>query len=298
MATLSKDSYDIKACAPQAESMKRSMPFWALGKETRQKGKNVYISEKHSADVIGRDSPGPVYNPSQESKSSKFSFGTGPARTRHLGGMRTREGVPKYPEPSTDLIGSIFDAQEQKFTKPRNAVFGTENREAEKNCPGLETFPEGKNSPGPQVYAVDGYWLEGPRYTLGARTKVLTHACQTPARVGPGIYKQAEACGDQASSIKKTLPQWSFGKSDRFKYTNDSTKTGTSHDALGKGALKFHRMNSAPVYGFGTSTREHTRKVAPANTPADAGPKGSMGSGHVRHPSLPTRKEWIKFTNP
>lgn len=298
MSELSPDSFDLKSCGKQADSVKRNSPLWKLGSETRDQAKQVFISVSHTQDTVGRSSPGPIYRPPPINNLPKWKFGTGPSRSVHVGGLREKVGEARYPETSGDLIRAHHDSQKLKFRSPQKVNFGTENRDAAKNQPGLETYPLGKSSPGPQTYDVEGFWLEGPRYSCAPRSKLPETICQTPERVAPGSYPIPPAVGAQPSSVKPSLPQWSFSKSERFKTTSDRTKSGSTHDALGNAALKFHRMNSFPSYGFGTSTREHKKKLTPNYTPADAGPKGEMPQGLVKVPSLPARKEQLRFMLP
>jgi hypothetical protein len=293
---ISPDSFDVKAIGPQADSVKRSAPLWKLGTESRDQAKKVYIGPALSQDSKGRSSPGPVYLPKPLKTGNAFKIGTGPGRSRHVGGLREND-EPAYPDPSGDLIHASYDPQASKFRKPPEINFGTENRDAEKNCPGLEGYTLGKVSPGPQKYDVEGFWLEGPRFSMRPKTKTRQFVSQTPPRVAPGAYPIPSACGTQPDN-KKTLPQWSFSKSERFQTSKDRSKPGVTHDALGNAAIKFHRMNSVPSYGFGTSTRDHKKKLTPYYTPADAGPKGKPMAGSISQPNLPSRKELIRFTMP
>lgn len=292
---ISPDSFDVKACGPQADSVKRSAPLWKQGTESRDQAKKVFISHKHGQDTIGRSSPGPVYLPKPLKEGNKWKIGTGPGRSRHVGGLR-ENNEPQYPDPSGDLIMGTWDDRATKYRKAPNVNFGTENRAAEKNTPGHEGYALGTVSPGPQKYDVEGFWLEGPRYSMRPKTKVREFVSNTPPKVAPGAYPIPAACGTQPDS-KRSLPQWSFSKSERFMVSKDRSKPGVTHDAEGKAAIKFQRMYSVPSYGFGTSTRDHKKKLTPYYTPADAGPK-SNSHGSVSQPTLPSRKELIRFTHP
>lgn len=293
---ISPDSFDLKAIGPQADSVKRSSPLWGMGTESRDQAKKVFIGHKLAQDSLGRSSPGPIYLPKALKTGSAFKIGTGPGRSRHVGGLRESNELA-YPDPSGDLIRATYDPQATKYRKPPEVNFGTENRDAEKNTPGHEGYALGRCSPGPQKYDVDGFMYEGPRYTMRPKTKTRQFVSQTPPRVAPGAYPIPSACGVQPDS-KRSLPQWSFSKSERFQVTKDRSKPGVSHDALGNGALKFQRLYSAPSYGFGTSTRDHKKKLTPYYTPADAGPKAKPMTESLSQPTLPTRKEQIRFTKP
>jgi hypothetical protein len=236
-----------------------------------------------------------MYLPKPLKLGAQAKIGTGPGRSRHVGGLR-ENNEPAYPDPSGDLIMGTWD-ERTKYRKPPEINFGTENRDAPKNTPGLEGYALGRNSPGPQKYDVEGYWLEGPRYSMRPKTKTRQFQSQTPPRVAPGAYPIPSACGTQPDN-KRSLPQWSFSKSERFQVSKDRSKPGVTHDALGNAAIKFHRMNSVPAYGFGTSTREHKKKLTPYYTPADAGPKSQPMTESFSTPTLPARKEIIRFTMP
>lgn len=288
---ISPDSFDLKSCGPQADSVKRSAPSWGLGTETRDQAK------KTAGFAVGRSSPGPMYLPKALKTGAKWKIGTGPGRSRHVGGLR-ENNEPQYPDPSGDLIMGTWEDKATKYRRPPEVSMGTENRDAPKNAPGLEGYRLGACSPGPMKYDVEGFWLEGPRYSMRPKTKTRQFVSQTPPRVAPGAYPIPSACGAQPDS-KRSLPQWSFGKSERFMTTKDRSKPGVTHDALGNGAIKFHRVASIPPsYGFGTSTREHKKKLTPYFTAADAGPKSKPMAESNSVPSLPPRKELIRYTMP
>jgi len=177
------------ACGAQAEAPKQSLPSWSWSKAQRDKEKKVFISNKHSQDLLGKDSPGFEYTPKRLKHAPGYGFGTAPARPALA--------KPKYPESMHDLVGTIPDNQKYKF-KSRSVSVGTCSRWASANSPDYEGFPLGAVSPGPQRYTpsrappahrfahapkVDQVQ---PSYTMRPKTKVLEADSQTPARVGPG----------------------------------------------------------------------------------------------------------------
>ncbi|CAD7933581.1 unnamed protein product [Amoebophrya sp. A120] len=148
MADFSKDSFQVPACAKQAEGIKACAPRWGMGSSTRDQAQKVYISKSHSADVIGIDSPGPVYQLSGRTPGPKFGFGT-----NKRAGL---ENPNSYPPTSNDLL-QIDQPLPDKYKHPRmgNAKFGTSLRTAAVNAPGLDGFAPGGISPGPAQYTAN-----------------------------------------------------------------------------------------------------------------------------------------------
>jgi len=129
------------------------------------------------------------------------------------------------------------------------------------------------------------------------RTKIRELESQTPAKVGPASYPVPEACAPQSKSEKKSLPQWSLMKTDRFPQRQEQKDAGRLWDGMGEKKIEFSRAFSTPAsFSFGTSTRGAAQKVQPAHTAADKGPAGRMGKNRENHPELPPRKEILKYS--
>merc|ERR1719382_362809 len=130
------------------------------------------------------------------------------------------------------------------------------------------------------------------------KTKIIELESQTGPRVGPGLYPVPEACGAQPRSEKKSLPQWSVNKIDRFQKKVEHGDSGRLWDGMGVKKIQYNRTFSAsPSFSFGTSTRGHAQRVTAATTTLDKGPSAFMEKPWKSHPSIPTRKEVIKYND-
>jgi len=297
------------SCGRQAEAMKASEPMWSLGKASRDAEKKVFISNKHPQDMLGKDSPGPVYIPKRQRHLPSWGFGTAAARPA--------VAAAKYPDTSNDLLGALPDSQVFKYTN-RSASVGRSARNAPVNSPEFEGYPAGAISPGPQRYRPDKAppahrfsWAPGadnipPKYSIPKNNKknLAGEVSQTPSRVGPGCYPPElgetlqPSCGNQAKSTNPSLPQWSFSKTARFPTPHQHGDAGRLWDGMGDGKIAFNRaFSSPPGYSFGTSTRQHAKKVQRVMCGADHGPSYKMEKPRKDHPHLATRKEILKFTD-
>lgn len=295
-----QESLFFPACGVQAEGVKQSLPRWSMSKASRDTDKKVYISGKHTQDVLGKDSPGFAYTPKRQKSLPSWSFGSAPARPP--------AAPKKYPETSNDLIGKIPDGGEVKFPS-KKAVILQSSRDAAYYCPGFDGFPAGAISPGPQRYnphkSIPGCRLShapdidkiSPKYTMRPMTKAMATDSQTPPRVGPGLYPVAQACTAQPRSEKPSKPQWSLNKTERFKHV-DKNDSGRLWDGLGERARQFNRhYNSSPSFSFGTSTRGHQKKVGTMRTELDKGPAAQMDKARASNPSLPTRHDIMRYSD-
>lgn len=290
----------MQAHGVQADSTKRTLPIWTMTKATRYQDQKMFLGNKFKQDVVGRDSPGPVYDPKRQREDPKWGFGTGAARPPAK--------ANKYNEPYNDLVGNIPDSAPFKFAS-RSCVIGSLPRNARSNAPDLKGFPQGLISPGPQRYNLDkappcirlGHAPSidqiPPSWSMRSRTKMNEDVCQTGTKIGPGYYPNPQACDPQADSTKRSMPQWSCCNNDRFK-TKLSHDNGRLWDGFKEQKEKNCRLyNSAPSFSFGTSTRDHQKKVARCTTKLDEGPKGEMGHFTTRAPTLPTRKAMMKWSD-
>lgn len=291
------------AAGTQADSLKHSEPQWSLPKASRDTEKKVYISEKHRQDVLGRDSPGPVYIPKRQRSLPSWGFGTAEARPKPEGA--------KYPESSNNLIGTLPDGQVFKYGSVTAAIGNCPRFGAGVNQPDFCGFEPGKISPGPQRYSPsrDSTYCHRmahspsgdqipPKYTMRQKTKIIELESQTPAKVGPGVYPVPEACQPQARSEKPSKPRWSFSKEERFPVPLVHGDAGRLWDGEGQGKIRFTRsFSQPPCYSFGTSTRQHRKKVSPIMTKGDGGPAEAYGKPLHDHPSLATRKDILRYTD-
>lgn len=286
-------------CGAQAESMKRSLPRWSQGKETRDGAKKIYISEKHTVDSVGRDAPGHEYTPKLDSAMKsppRWGFGTSLARPP-LAGAR-------YPDPSNDLLRN---PPAMKTYPKRAAAITTCPRDAPVLTPDLDTFPAGAVSPGPSRYnlgsapfACKFSWAPNidhvpPKYSMRPKTQIIEAKSQTGEKVGPGCYPLPAAVGEQVSSEKPSKPLWSFSKSERFGKSALHKDPGRLWDGMGDKKLKFARSFSAPSFGFGSASRDQMKRVAPCYTGKDKGPVAEMAPWRTKAPSIEPRKEVIRY---
>jgi len=283
------DSFDLPACSVQPEAMKRSYPRWSLGKETRDDAKKVFISKDHKTDSLGRWSPGPVYTPTEGWHAPRWSFSKAEGK---------QVWKQKYPPTSADLTGLTFDSQSVKFERTRVPQMGTESRDSCKNQPDLETFIPGAESPGPQAYDPNDRRGLGPKYTMGPKTKLISAQVQTPVTVGPAKYPVPGAIGKQPH-MKKSMPQWSFSRQERFPRNRDYAGSDAPlRDGGGNLALKYKRGFSSPAIGFGTSTRDMRKKMFYNQEHIDKGPAAEMGKPTEPHPRLAARRDIIRYAGP
>jgi len=287
----------------QFDSVKRSEPTWTLPKAGRETEKKVYISEKHKQDSVGRDSPGPLYIPKRQRSLPSWGFGTAAARPPPAGA--------KYPESSNNLIGTLPDGQQFKYGSITAAIGNCPRFGKGVNQPDYCGFERGQVSPGPQRYSPtkDSTYCHRllhapdagnipPKYSIRKKTTIKELESQTPPKVGPASYPVQEACQPQARSEKPSQPRWSFSKTSRFPEPLVHGEGGRLWDGDGSRRIQFNRAYSQPpCYSFGTSTRQHRKKVAPVMTHGDGGPADELGPPHHDHPPLDVRKDIIKYTD-
>jgi len=287
----------------QAESVKPSEPQWTLPKASRATEHKVFISKKHPQDSLGKDSPGPVYIPKRQRSLPSWGFGTAIARPPLA--------KARYPESSNNLIGTVPDGQVFKYPSVTAAIGVCPRFGKGVNSPDFCGFEPGVISPGPQRYSPssDSTYCHRmnhskgadeipPKYTMRKKTVIKELESQTPPKVGPGIYPCQEACDVQTRSEKPSKPRWSFSKTDRFPTPLVHGDAGRLWDGEGLAKIQFQRSFSQPAsYSFGTSTRQHRKKVSPIILPADKGPAEDLGSNHQEHPVLPLRRDVIKYTD-
>lgn len=248
--------------------------------------------------LLGRDSPGHVYNPKRIRSMPVTSF---------AGSERPPLGKAKYPDASNDLTQVTPDSQPFKYGEPRAATMGTCPRDVVTNAPDLNGFPKGRISPGPMRYNIancppatrlqhaPGCDQVPPKWSIGHKTKILELESQTGPKVGPGTYPLPDACGKQYESDKKSIPIWSCCKKDRFPKKAREHDTGRLWDGEGKRKAQFNRTCTAPPsFSFGTSTRFHAQKLARALAPADEKVFGRPPK--IVPPNISPHPEIMKYT--
>jgi len=293
-----QESISFPSCGKQPEGTKRSNPTWTMPKATRESDQKLFVSSKHTADVKGRDSPGFAYCPQRIKELPKWGFGTSEARP-------LLNGRP-YPDTSNDLIGRTPDALKFKY-KLRKPLIGTCPRTAPSNAPDFTGYKPGTISPGPQRYTTSscppcirlGHAPSidqvAPKWTMRPYTDPRMLQASTGKKVGPGSYPSPGACETQASSVKPTKPQWKINQRDRFEEEKHHDRYRV-WDGHGEKRIQFNRCyNSSPSFSFGTSTRNHVKKLARADTKLDRGPAADMPPPHKDTPAMPHRREIIKY---
>ncbi|CAJ1376562.1 unnamed protein product [Effrenium voratum] len=116
-----RESLDFPSLGKQAEGMKRTNPLWTLPKAGRDDVKKVFISKKMPQDLLGRGSPGAIYEPKRVRTTPSWTFGVAD---------RPGPGKAKYPESSNDLTQVTPDSQPFKYGDPTAATIGTCPRDA------------------------------------------------------------------------------------------------------------------------------------------------------------------------
>lgn len=208
-----KKQFPIPSCAA-SPTIDRSAGHrsieWKFGKQTREQMRIPFISRNHSQDILGRISPGPVYEEFQDPCIS-YKFGTSPARVR-------LSDSPVYPPSFNDLNFKLLPPVETYKAHDGRTKILRCDRYKMSNAPDCEQFPPGMHSPGPTQYTPVGFFREQrpPKYTMRPKTMLMTSSIQTPVNIGPGKYPVEGSCGKQLQSLRKTLPSWSFSKIDRF----------------------------------------------------------------------------------
>mmetsp|Transcript_17254 Transcript_17254/g.42808 ORF Transcript_17254/g.42808 Transcript_17254/m.42808 type:complete len:292 (+) Transcript_17254:51-926(+) len=289
MAEVAKDSFAISSVAKQHEGLRGSAPKWGFGSSVREQAQKVYISKSHSVDVLGIDSPGPVYGLSGATPGPKFGFGT-----NKRAGL---ENPNSYPPTSNDLL-HIEQPLPDKYKHKRagNAKIGTSLRTAQVNAPGLDGYAPGMLSPGPAQYTANFGSANRmpPAFTMASKTK--TGASKYDVRPGPQAYSLPAGLGAQPNARKPSLPRYSFGKAPRFKNKIEAVslaEPGGDHD--GTLRLKFQRnAERAATWKLGSSTRQQQGRLAQALCPEDrVAPKEHPA---VTNPSLPPRRDILRYT--
>jgi hypothetical protein len=130
---------------------------------------------------------------------------------------------------------------------------------------------------------------------MGAKTKAVgSMISQTPAEVGPGLYPRKDvALGVQHLSQRRTQACNQFGRAPKFGKGKDPRgqpiiELDVAVSAFGKQVDG--RKKTEPGFGFGTSTRNNAARMQRCMTNADSGPKASMPTLHLSHPTLPSEK--------
>lgn len=296
LPTYQEHSFDVPSMGQQSNSQKDTAPGYSFGSCSRDRQHHkVFLSEGHEQRKATMASPGPVYSiPSAVGEGPKFGFGSASQR---------QHGKAMYPDTSVDCTGATVDSQVNKFHSAKGVHFGTEAKDSLKNSVHIRVHPQanmGLQSPGPFSYnpkEKDVTKATEPRYSLGAKTKILATQAQTPRNVGPGHYATPRGMGPQPQSARRSMPSYGFGKEARMPPLKKSDAVLDPNPELSSlGRQLVSGQKSAPLYGFGTATREHKSKTFLVQTPLDHGPKADYPTPRLHHPSLPTEKHMTKYS--
>ena len=226
---------------------------------TRDVADKVFISQEHAQLALDSCSPGPVYNvvPAigpqvNGAMTSAPLYGFGKS-TREVAGkvFVSQEHADKVANPYSP--GPIYLQQPSIGPQSNGAIesaplygFGTSNRDhmakvfvsAEHNT--INDY--GKNSPGPAA----PYQLKS-----GMGKQVQSS--------GPSPYASGGGKGVRNAS----QPAWVMGKAERFKKDPSSSVPGAGQYKIlpAVGPQVNGKLKSAPLYGFGSSNRDHMAKV-------------------------------------
>jgi len=238
------DTFVRSMLGTQTLANKISAPSYGFGSGTRDHREKLFESEAHSLRQVTNKSPGPaVYNKdgtlglnvdSELPTLPQWRFGTG----------------ERFSKPTKEQL---------KFPGPGGSA---------------ESPIQMKSSVGQQVTSLSP---SNPVYSLGTSTrggvqkvylsdKHSMSQFQGHISPGPAGYSLKGALGKQDGSNDITQPSWVFGSNQRFR-DPDLERAGKlpSPDKYtkpsGVGLQSDSTKRSAPLPGFGTSTRENAAKV-------------------------------------
>lgn len=220
----------------QVNSNFASTPAYGFGSGTREHREKTFVSPEHSKLSIKSFSPGPA--------------GYGAKSTI---GPQVNGAIESQPQ-------WVFGSGDRFDFKKKFAAVG----------PGSY---ESRSSLGPQITGQDS----SPTYSMGTSTRDKVHKVyiseehSNSALAGSTTktvpyYDTGTAVGKQNSSLKANQPQWVFGSNGRFK-DPDLLRSAKipAPDAYGApsglGPQVEGTKRSAPLAGFGTSTRQHAEKI-------------------------------------
>jgi hypothetical protein len=252
-----KDGFVRSMLGPQLNSAHSSAPVYGFGTSTREHREKTFVSPQHS-----KLQPNPKASP-------------GPAAYG-----------------ATSTLGKQTDG---RLESSPNWVFGSGDRfgggpKASNVGPGSYNA---SSSIGPQLTGGDS----SPSYGMGSSTRdgvqtvYISEDHSNSMLAGRStktvpFYSSPTAVGKQLSSVKSTEPSWVFGKNKRFQDPELNAKAkipapGAHGERVrtGMGPQLLSAFPSAPLPGFGTSTRDHAAKLfmSPAHEKTKSYGKGSPG---------------------
>jgi hypothetical protein len=244
---------------PQVSSKRASAPNYGFGTCTRETQDKVFISQEHAALVGDSCSPGPVYDQRPAigpqvngamTSAPLFGFGKSTRDTAQKVFISKEHAdkvaAPYSPGPIYLLDASIGPQANGAIASAPLYGFGTSTRDhqqkvfvsAEHNT--INDY--GKASPGPAA----PYKLKSG---MGAQVQTF----------GPSPY----AAGGSRGVRNSTQPAWVMGKAERFAKDRSAWVPGAGEYKLtpAVGPQVNGRLKSSPLYGFGSSNRDHMAKV-------------------------------------
>tara|TARA_B110000046_G_C12915986_1_gene364970 strand:- start:249 stop:1019 length:771 start_codon:yes stop_codon:yes gene_type:complete len=182
----------------------------------------------------------------------------------------------------------------------------------------VEQRPPGgtRSTLGPQVIKASA-----PSYGFGSGTREVAakvfvsqeHSALTgnPCSPGPATFSQPASIGPQVNGVKQSAPRFGFGTSTREhqskvyisaeheKVSGGQFAPGPHYDfETGIGKQVDSKKTSLPLFGFGTSTREHQSKVyISAEHEKVTGSGEGPGKNYLLRPTL-GNEAWIEPTSP
>ena len=288
----------LSMLGPQAT--RESAPSFGFGSGTRAHREKVFISQEHSSLSSG-ESPGPavytqipavgIQQDSLKHSAAHYGFGTSDrdmvARvfiSHEHAALTAPKGVPGANYEQETSVGK--QANSKRATLPYYS-FGSSTRDDANKV--FISREHAKITGGAKLH-------EGPKYEISAVTGSLgTQA----ASYGP--------TGFQRHIKNGTQPSWAMGKAERFgkSSTGSSVAPGpgayTTATAVSKQVIS--TKPSLPLYGFGSSTRDHQEKVfiSPEHSAVTGGgeapgpgtyPMGPMTGAKVASSRQVTGKSW------
>jgi len=261
------DTFVRSMLGDQLISTRESAPAFGFGTGTRAHQEKTFITEDHAKlNLDPKKSPGPAAYGKKSTLGSQLES-TSNTEPQWVFGSNAR-----FAKPSVEQLK--FPAANAYTLKP--AIGGQ-----------LDSL-----KPSQPVYGMGSSTREGVRKIYVSEE----HATATFAGVGspgPASYMLQPAIGLQCLSIKQTPPTWAFAKNERFQDPDirraaklPAPNAYSQPSSVGP-QLASTRC-SAPLPGFGTSTREHMSKVflTPAHEKVQFGKASPGPLSYTQHPSI------------
>lgn len=232
----------------QPLSARRSSASYGFGSSTREGQAKLFISQAHSATAGASCSPGPA------------SYGLRPSVGRQEDARKAT--APSYPFSTGDRFKFGRDRESES---PRGSTVAPGPGDYTTSSFGTQASSSARSQPKFGFGSAGRHHVE--RVFVSNEHNKSLFGTHSP---GPCSYNHKGSIGKQDVSrlngMSATQPSWAFGSTKRFQYDHVKraiNSPGPGSYALGQsvGVQSLSTRQSAPIAGFGSSTREHTAKV-------------------------------------